>query len=55
VAEGAQRGEDDRLRLRYHDLRHHGASHLVMSYVDIYAVSRVLGHASPKQSARSNA
>jgi integrase len=41
-----------RLRLRFHDLRHHAASRLAMGGVDIYTVSRILGHASPKQSAR---
>jgi integrase len=41
-----------RLRLRFHDLRHHAASRLAMGGVDIYTVSRILGHASPKMSAR---
>ncbi|MFL9998291.1 tyrosine-type recombinase/integrase [Paraburkholderia sediminicola] len=41
-----------RIRLRYHDLRHHAASMLVMGGVDLYSVSRVLGHADTKMTAR---
>jgi integrase len=42
----------ERLRLRFHDLRHHAASRLVMGDVDLFTVSRVLGHASPKMTTR---
>lgn len=42
----------ERLRVRFHDLRHHAASRLVMGGVDLYTVSRVLGHASPKMTSR---
>lgn len=41
-----------RLRWRYHDLRHHAASRLVMSGVDVYSVSRVLGHRDTRMTAR---
>ena len=31
---------------RFHDLRHHAASRMVMGGVDLYSVARVLGHSS---------
>jgi site-specific recombinase XerD len=33
---------------RFHDIRHHVASKLVMSGVSLYAVSRILGHGDMK-------
>ncbi|RAR51475.1 site-specific recombinase XerD [Paraburkholderia unamae] len=41
-----------RLRWRYHDLRHHAASRLVMAGVNIYSVSKVLGHKDTRMTAR---
>ncbi|WP_434664764.1 site-specific integrase [Paraburkholderia sp. A3BS-1L] len=41
-----------RLRFRLHDARHHAASRLVMAGVDLFSVSRVLGHADGRQSGR---
>ncbi len=38
----------DRARLRFHDLRHTFASHLIIDLrLDVVQVSRILGHASP--------
>lgn len=41
-----------RLRWRYHDLRHHAASRLAMAGVDLFSVSRVLGHRDTRMTAR---
>lgn len=41
-----------RLRWRFHDLRHHAASRLVMGGVDVLSVSRVLGHCDTRMTAR---
>ncbi|MEM5404104.1 site-specific integrase [Paraburkholderia unamae] len=41
-----------RLRFRLHDARHHAASRLVMSGIDLFSVSRVLGHADARMSGR---
>ncbi|MEX3918157.1 tyrosine-type recombinase/integrase [Paraburkholderia sp. BR10872] len=41
-----------RLRFRLHDARHHAASRLVMAGVDLFSVSRVLGHADTRMTAR---
>lgn len=41
-----------RLRFRLHDARHHAASRLAMAGVDLFSVSRVLGHADTRMTAR---
>jgi integrase len=41
-----------RLRFRFHDARHHAASRLTMAGVDIYSVSKVLGHRDTRMTAR---
>jgi hypothetical protein len=39
--------DDDAVRLRFHDLRHTFASHLIIDLgLDVAQVSRILGHAS---------
>jgi integrase len=41
-----------RLRWRFHDARHHAASRLTMAGVDLYSVSKVLGHRDTRMSVR---
>jgi site-specific recombinase XerD len=36
----------------FHDLRHSAASEMVNAGIDLYTVGRVLGHRSPKSTAR---
>ena len=47
AADGAGLNGGDRSRVRMHDLRHTFASLLIAQGVDVVAVSRQLGHASP--------
>ena len=48
AVERAQLNDDDWPALRFHDLRHAFASHLIIDLgLDVAQVSRILGHASP--------
>jgi integrase len=49
---GIDPGADVRSRVRFHTLRHTFASRLVQRGVDLYAVQRLMRHASPAMTAR---
>jgi integrase len=44
--------ENPEQRITFHDLRHTFASHWVMKGGDLYRLQKILGHASPKMTAR---